>query len=142
MKNLSILLFITILFSLFISTDSSLNADDFNSGDYIRVIYFHGTNRCKTCLLIESYIKESLDNFYAQELKEGKVKWESINFDLDENQHYMDKFNIYNQTLIIMKYKKGKEKNWKACEKVWQLTQKKDEFFKYVQNEVKAYLKD
>ena len=109
--------------------------------NYIKVIYFHGKTRCATCQKIEKYSTEAVNNMFSKELKSGKVKWEVIDFDKDGNEHYMDDYALFSQSLVIIKYKNGKQKEWKNCSKIWELVGDKAKFQKYVRDEVNKYLK-
>lgn len=115
--------------------------DNNNDGNYVKVIYFHGNRRCHTCVTIEEYIKEAVNGYFEEEMKSGKVKWAAINYDEEKNEHYLKDFNMFNQTLILIKYKNGKQTEWKDCEKIWELVRDRDKFLDYVKKEVKDYLK-
>lgn len=102
--------------------------------------YFHRTNRCPTCRKISAYIEESLNTGMAKEMKEGSVALQMIDFQDPKNQQYTDAYKITGPTLVIMDVRDGKVASWKPAPKVWSLVGKKDAFFKYVQDEVRAYL--
>lgn len=40
--------------------------------DAVEVLYFHGTQRCATCVAIEKNTKELIESSYAEHLKNGK----------------------------------------------------------------------
>ena len=40
--------------------------------DRVEVIYFHGKQRCATCMAIEKNTREVLNSMFANELKSGK----------------------------------------------------------------------
>ena len=40
--------------------------------DVVEVLYFHGAQRCATCMAIEKNTKELLEAAYAEQLKSGK----------------------------------------------------------------------
>lgn len=112
-----------------------------SSNDYVKVIYFHGKNRCYTCKLIEEYTKEAVETIFEEDIKKGKVKLEVINFDEPKNKHYIKKYNLYTQTLIMVRYQKAKEVEYKNCEKIWVNVKNKVTFFNYIESEVSSYLK-
>ncbi len=110
--------------------------------DYVRVIYFHGDYRCATCNKLEELSKMTVEQHFAEEQKSGKVKFDIINVAKKENEHYTNEFNLYNQSLIVIKYKNGEKKEWKNCKKIWNLVRNEGKYLDYVKNEVKEYLKD
>ena len=73
-------------------------------------------------------------------MKEGKVVWRLVNTDEAANKHYIEDYELYAKSLIVSDVRGGEEVRWKNLVKVWQLTNDKDHFVKYVQDEVRAYL--
>ncbi len=110
-------------------------------GNYVKVVYFHGKKRCATCMRIEKFSDEALKEYFNDELKNGKIVWESIDYDEKGNEHYLDDYNMFNQTLIVFRYKDGKPAEWKSCEKIWELNGDREQFINYVKDEVGKYLK-
>ena len=103
--------------------------------------YFHRTERCPTCRKISAYIEESLNSAYAKEIKAGSVAVQMIDFQDPKNKKYTDYYKITVPTLVILDVQGDEVKAWKAAPKVWSLVGKKDAFLKYVQDEVRGYLK-
>ena len=85
-------------------------AQDKPVSDAVRVIYFHGNNRCITCNNMEKYTRELLEEDYSDELKKGKVKFEVYNFDDEKNAEIVAKYQVESSTLLIVKTREGKEK--------------------------------
>jgi len=143
MKSLKSLLIVTVMVFVGILTVSNIRSQeqDKNKTNYVKVIYFHGENRCSSCLKIEKYSSEAVNNQFKKELDQGKVNWSVINFDEDKNKHYTDDYQLFNQTLIVAKYQNGKQVKWKACDKVWELLGDRKKFDKYIKDEVNKYLK-
>lgn len=106
----------------------------------VKVYYFHGNHRCNTCNTIESLSKTAVQNSFANEIQNGQVKWEVLNFEKKANKKYMKQFQLFSSSLIMVKYKDGKEIEWKSCEKIWEYVRNESDFIKYVQKEVKSYL--
>lgn len=104
--------------------------------------YFHTTRRCYSCKKIEAYSREAIESGFPEELKNGKLEFHSINIDKAENKHFVKDYQLYTKSLIICDIENGKQIDWKNLSKVWQLLKNKDEFLKYVQDEINAYLKE
>lgn len=109
--------------------------------DYVVVYYFHGDYRCQTCITIESYIKEAVEQYYATEVEEGSVQLKVINFDKKKNKAFIDKYKLFNQAMIVSRYANDKEVEWKDCPKIWEIVSNRSKFFSYVKKEVDKYLK-
>jgi hypothetical protein len=63
-----------------------------------------------------------------------------IDFQDSKNKEQVDAYKITGPTLILLDVRDGKVKDWKRAPKVWSLVSKKDDFFKYVQEEMNGYL--
>jgi hypothetical protein len=128
--------------------DSTANAvSEIRNSDTATVVpeaiayYFHTTYRCASCKKIEAYSKEAIETGFAEELKSGALKFESINIEEEGNEHFIEDYQLYTKSLIICDMKDGKQVRWKNLNKIWELIGNKDEFVQYVQAEIKTYLK-
>ena len=77
--------------------------------DCVEVLYFHGKQRCATCMAIEKNAKEAVEAQFAQELKNGTVVFKSIDISKDENEKIAAKYEVTWSSLIISRWKDGKE---------------------------------
>jgi len=73
-------------------------------------------------------------------VKEGKVVWRLVNLDEPANTHYIEDYQLYSKSVIVSDVRDGEEVRWKNLMKVWQLTNDKAAFIRYVQDEVRDYL--
>ncbi|MFH2037475.1 MAG: nitrophenyl compound nitroreductase subunit ArsF family protein [Candidatus Zixiibacteriota bacterium] len=124
-----------------IQSDSNQVAkpDELKNG--VVVYYFHGNQRCKTCLAIESYSHSAVEANFKDELKLGQLEFLTINRDNDENKHFNKDYELYTSSLILVKFKDGKQTEWKNLDKVWTLKSDSAKFTEYVKTEVSSYLK-
>ena len=72
-------------------------------GAKIEVMYFHATNRCPTCLAVENNAKKTIEQNFKSELKNGKIKFVSLNIDDKANKAIVDKYEVVFSTLLIIK---------------------------------------
>ena len=107
MKNLSILLLIAGLFSFNLVVGQNKTAPAAQTK--LVVYYFHATNRCATCLAIEENTKKTLQSNFAGEMKNGTIKFLSINVDEKENAALAEKYQAAGSALWITKLANGKE---------------------------------
>ncbi len=127
------------------STDVIKNAtvsSEQENQDKIIAYYFHGTRRCVTCKKIEAYSQEAIESTFKKELESGRLEFSAVNFDEEENKHFIKDYELYTKSLVICDYNKGKQVRWKNLEKVWQHVRNKEDFFKYVQDEISAYINE
>lgn len=78
-----------------VTTDASKNE--------IQVYYFHFTNRCATCNAVENETMFTLNSFYADKMKEGKIDFTSLNLDEDEGKDMAKELGVSGQTLLLVR---------------------------------------
>lgn len=104
------------------------------------VYYFHTNYRCHSCTMIEKLTKQAINTGFADQLKAGRVKFESVNVEEAGNEHFTEEYKLYTKSVILSDRKNGEEQSWKNCEKVWTLLRDEQKFVDYIQSEVKALL--
>lgn len=76
--------------------------------DVVEVLYFHGAQRCATCMAIEKNTKELLEAAYAEQLKSGKLVFRSV--DITKEEALAERYEVSWSSLILVDYdKSGKE---------------------------------
>lgn len=77
--------------------------------DRVEVIYFHGKQRCATCMAIEKNTREVLNSLFANELKNGSVVFKIVDISTPEGEKIADKYEVTWSSLFVNKWKNGKE---------------------------------
>lgn len=108
--------------------------------DGLVAYYFHSNTRCPTCQSIEAYAHEAIETGFADDLKEGRIRWRVLNYEKPENTGLAQKYEIAMPMVVLARMEGGTEKGWKSLDRVWELTGEKDEFVKYVQEETRSFL--
>lgn len=70
----------------------------------VEVYHFHGTNQCSSCIAVGKLAEETVNTYFAEELKSGKVAFAHINFDLPENKELATKYGVTGSSLWIGVY--------------------------------------
>lgn len=78
-------------------------------GNSVEVLYFHGKQRCVTCLSIERLTKEVLAESFKAQVATGKVKFSSIDISTPEGEKIADKYEVTWSSLFVNKWIGGKE---------------------------------
>ena len=77
--------------------------------DVVEVLYFHGAQRCATCMAIEKNTKELLEAAYSEQLKSGKLVFSSV--DITKEEALAERYEVSWSSLILVDYdKSGKER--------------------------------
>ena len=75
----------------------------------MEVLYFHGAQRCATCMAIEKNTKELVETAYAEPLKKGELVFRSV--DISQEKALAEKYEVSWSSLILVDYDKhGNEK--------------------------------
>jgi hypothetical protein len=102
--------------------------------------YFHGTMRCPTCLKMEQYAKEAIEEKYPSELENGRFRWEAVNYDEPANEHFRKEFELVASTLVVVSNGPSDKRTWRKLERTWDIVGDEAAFKRYVVDEVTALL--
>lgn len=107
--------------------------------DKIEIIDFHGNRRCYSCEIVEKFTQKTLDEYFKEELKSGKIVFQSINGEDPQNKSIVQKYQARGSSLFINAIKDGKD-NIQEDVKVWRLVGKEESFKQYLKNKINNYL--
>lgn len=77
----------------------------------VEVLYFHGPQRCRTCVALQKAAKELVNAEFAKELKSGRVKFREIDLSSKEGEKLGDKYEIAWSSLVVVRKQGKKEKS-------------------------------
>jgi hypothetical protein len=110
--------------------------------DRIEVIDFHTDHRCKTCLTIESLTKTILADRYAKEMENGRITFQLINVDEEENLSIAEKFGAYGTSLMLNVIRNGEEKQVDLTNFAFMNADDEEKFTRGFQEKLNAELKN
>jgi hypothetical protein len=122
-------------------TDKSATAEAPAAGKHFVAYYLHGRKRCVSCTTIERLTKNALDAHFADAQKSGLMEVRLVNVETPENRHYIQDYQITNQSVILSEVQNGKEVRWKNLKQVWRLFRDETAFDDYIRTETAAFLK-
>jgi len=99
----------TILLLVLLAVVFTRNTFAQNNKKNVEIIYFHRTHRCLTCNSIEKAVNEVIEKDYAKELKSGTITFVSTDFQIENTNELVNKYEIDEPTLLIIYHKKNKE---------------------------------
>jgi hypothetical protein len=77
---------------------SELSADPVT---HVDVVYFHRTQRCKSCLNAGRFTRETIETIYADLLKRGTLSFRELNIEKTENAAVVGKYDALGSALYI-----------------------------------------
>lgn len=106
-----ILFLLTLMLGLMSCVNNSESAAQAKNSvkNHVEVIYFHGKQRCATCVAIERHTKEVVDAMFANEVKDGKVVFKIVDISTPEGEALADKYEVTWSSLFVNAWKDGKE---------------------------------
>jgi len=98
------------------------------SGDIqkIEVYHFHATSQCVTCKTVGANAEATVNTYFANELKSGKLVFAHVNIDLPENKALVDKYEAKGSSLMIGMYGKDGSFSKQEDTTVWYKMDKTD----------------
>ena len=98
---------LTVLFVLMVSSCTTGNQEDngtfVSDADYVQVVLFHLAQRCESCNAVEEETLLLLETEYEDELKAGKVKFISLNFQSRKGKEAASLLRASGQTLFVVR---------------------------------------
>ena len=113
-KNMRNKLVLAMFSILLLACSGKTNAEGNNQpptqGDYVEVLYFHGKQRCATCLAIEKETNAVVNEIFSKELQDGSIVLKTIDISKKENEAIAERYEVAWSSLLIVSHKNGNEK--------------------------------
>ncbi len=107
----------------------------------VTAYYFHGKVRCQSCVNIERFSREAINEGFPNELAGGLLEFRDVVVQEPGNEHYMDDYQLSSWALVLVEYRNGKQTRWKNVDKVWEyVLGDPASFHDYVKKEVRDFL--
>ena len=112
------------------------------TGNHVDVYYFLTDYRCASCHKIENFTKEAINDNFKDDLNSGKLTYQSINIDKNENKHFINKYQLFTKSVVLSLKQGGKETKSKNLSKVWEYLGNEAKFKNYITSETSSFLKE
>jgi peroxiredoxin len=99
--------------------------------DKIVLLYFHRSERCISCNNAEQYARDTLNTYFPDEVKSGKLSIQSIDYQKDTEM--AKKYNVNMQGLKLVEYRGGQE-TVKDLAEIWAYVRDKDAYMSYLRD--------
>jgi len=76
----------------------------------VEVLYFHGKQRCPTCIAIGDNSKDVVYKDFSNQVKAGQVRFKEIDISTSEGEKIADRYHVTWSSLFVNQWKNGKEK--------------------------------
>ena len=106
----------------------------------IEIYHFHGTNQCYSCITVGAYAEETVNTYFADEVKSGKIVFGHINGDLPENKDLVVKYGATGASLWIGTYTKDGQFKAEQNVNVWYKISNKEDYMTYLKGVIEQKL--
>ena len=107
--------------------------------DKLEIYHFHGTNQCYSCKTVGAYAEETVNTYFADELKSGKIVFGHINAQLPENEEIVKKYGATGSSLWFGTYNNN-EFNAEQNTNVWYKIKDKQDYMNYLKSVIEQKL--
>jgi len=115
---------------------SKTESEDVQQDNQLIVYYFYGDKRCPTCHKLETYAKEALDSYFADEIASKNIVWKTVNIDKTENSHFIRDYKLVTKSVVLSEVANGKEVGWKNLDQIWKKVGDKDSYLQYIRESI------
>lgn len=109
--------------------------------DSVVAVYFHRTLRCRSCLLIESCARKAITSNFAQALKDGSLRWRSVDFEQPAHAKQAERYQLGGSALVLSHWKDGEEVLWTRMDELWDLIDEPTTMTEIVREQIQRCLK-
>jgi hypothetical protein len=106
----------------------------------IKVVKFEPSRPCQSCKKLGDYAKETIELYFAEEYKSGKISYQTVNYQDHVNMDMIKKYGISSSSLFITVIKDGEEETINAND-MWSYVGNKEEYLEVFKNKLEEILK-
>jgi hypothetical protein len=103
------------------------------------VFYLHDNNHCDACDRVERFSREAVASF-SDAVRDGILEWRDVNRTVPENEHYVRKFHVVTQTVVVANLHDGKMTEWQVLDDVLNRHEDREAFVAYVTEHIRPYV--
>ncbi len=119
--------------------NSTLTNQEVLPVDKIKVVHFHGTHQCWSCITVGEYALQTIKDKFPEEYQSGKIVFKDINGELSENKEIVIKYQARGSSLFINTISNDKDSIEEDIT-VWRLVNNQENFTDYFENKLKTLL--
>jgi hypothetical protein len=106
----------------------------------VEVYHFHATNQCSSCIAVGKLAEETVNTYFADEVKSSKVVFGHINGELPENRDLVMKYGATGASLWIGTYTKDGQFKAEQNVNVWYKINNKEDYMTYLKGVIEQKL--
>jgi len=119
---------------------NNCNVSSVSNINKVEVIHFHGTNQCYSCKTVGAYAEETVNTYFADEVKSGKIIFKHINAELSENRDLAVKYGVTSASLWLGTYSNDGKFSAEQNTNVWYKIDNKTGYMNYLKGIIEQKL--
>jgi len=146
MNKLIIFLMVPVLFVAGCSSDSHVSGAALADTkpavgiEKLEIYHFHGTHQCYSCITVGAYAEETVNAYFADEVKSGRIVFGHINGELPENRDLVIKYGATGSSLWLGTYAKDGRFSAEQNINVWYKIDNKEAYMTYLKGVIEQKL--
>lgn len=110
-------------------------------GHQVVMTYFISGERCENCRKIEALAQETVAREFAADEAAKRVVFRVVDTGAPGQAHFVKDYQLTEKMVVLCHRVDGKETEWRAMEKIWDLLDDPDGFRNYLAEGIRGYLK-
>ena len=110
--------------------------------DRLVVYCFHAAVRCPTCLNMEAFAREAVEEGFADWLARGRIEFRSVDVQKRDNEHFCDDYQLVGPEVVLVQWRDGRVERRENLIDSVALLRDKGRFIRRVQERVRAIAGD
>lgn len=115
---------------------------DLPLGNAVLVRFFHPSERCDFCVVMEMHTRKALSRHFGSEVRGGKVVFRELNIDSPANRDLVEWYGVFGSSVVLVRITNGSEGRWKLLTDAWRLAGSEEEFAEMIRAELTDFLED
>jgi len=137
-----ILLLVFAIPKYFTGNVTASGTEIFGDIEKLEIIHFHGTNQCSSCIAVGDLAEKTINTYFSDELKSGKITFQHLNAELSENYNLAKKYGVTGSSLWIGTYYKDGTFKKEENINVWYKINNKADYMNYLKSILEKKLGD
>ena len=106
----------------------------------LEIYHFHAAKQCASCIAVGNLAEETVNTYFADELKSGRIVFGHINGELPENKDLVTKYGVTGSSLWLGSYTKDGQFHAEENVNVWYKISDKSDYMTYLKSVIEQKL--
>lgn len=105
--------------------------------DKVKIVLLHGNHRCTSCINMEKWTNETIEMYFLEEQKNGKIEFLVLNYQDPQNKEIVSRYNEHPYTSIYAETIIKEESHITEIEDAWYYQTDREKFIAFMREYIK-----